>query len=65
MNRLPKLPVVATERRSEELVDRDVASAPVPAHSDLSDWIELMDAIEALCPVWPEHQAREAGTYRL
>ena len=20
---------------------------------DLSDWVELMEAVEALCPVWP------------
>ncbi|MEZ5521041.1 MAG: hypothetical protein R3F08_06175 [Dokdonella sp.] len=56
---------MTTERRSEELVGSDVASTSLPAHSDLSDWIELMDAIEALCPVWPEHPAREAGIYKL
>lgn len=65
MNCLPELPAVTTERRSEELVGSDVASTSLPAHSDLSDWIELMDAIEALCPVWPEHPAREAGIYKL
>ena len=65
MNCLPELPAVTTERRSEELVGRDVASTSLPAQSDLSDWIELMDAIEALCPVWPEHPAREAGIYKL
>lgn len=65
MNCLPELPAVAAERRAEALAGRDVASTSVPARSDLSDWIELMDAIEALCPVWPEHPAREAGIYKL
>ena len=65
MNCLPTLPTVATEPRTEELAGRDVASISVPTNSDLSDWIELMDAIEALCPVWPEHPAREAGIYKL
>ena len=22
---------------------------------DLSDWIELVEVVEALCPVWPPH----------
>ena len=38
-----------------------------PATSGLSDWMELMDVIEALCPVWPERQAvaEEGAVYKL
>ena len=32
---------------------------------DLSDWVELMEAVEALCPVWPAAEKGNAGTYRL
>lgn len=36
------------------------ARMPLPVKADLSGWIDLMDVIEALCPVWP---AREHGTH--
>ena len=32
---------------------------------DLSDWIELMDAVEALCPVWPAKEHTTGGVYLL
>ncbi|NYE27779.1 hypothetical protein HDE78_000725 [Rhodanobacter sp. K2T2] len=32
---------------------------------DLSDWVELMEAVEALCPVWPAAPMGERGGYRL
>jgi hypothetical protein len=28
-----------------------------PARGDLSDWIDLMEVVEALCPRWPERPA--------
>ncbi|MBA8884422.1 hypothetical protein [Dokdonella fugitiva] len=31
-----------------------VPSAPPRSAGDLADWVELMEAVEALCPVWPE-----------
>jgi len=27
---------------------------------DLSDWVELMEAVEALCPVWPKGERQMA-----
>lgn len=65
MSCLPKSATAPAERRAEGLVGRDVASTSMPAGSDLSDWIELMEAIETLCPVWPEHQPRKAGGFKL
>jgi len=38
----------------------------MPAKDDLSDWVDLMEAIEALCPVWPPRDDWSGnGTYRL
>ena len=31
------------------------------ARGDLSDWVELMEVVEALCPVWPS-RGRSVGT---
>jgi hypothetical protein len=32
---------------------------------DLSDWLELMEAVEALCPVWPVVPLGVQDEYRL
>lgn len=32
---------------------------------DLSDWVELMEAVEALCPVWLPAPIGECGGFRL
>jgi len=32
---------------------------------DLSDWVELMEAVEALCPVWPAAPVGMQGEYKL
>lgn len=34
---------------------------------DFSDWMELMEAVEALCPVWPERQwvTQDGAVYKL
>ena len=34
-------------------------------NTDLSDWVELMEAVEALCPVWPPHRAVTRGEFKL
>lgn len=31
----------------------EAMSVVQPGRSDLSDWVELMEAVDALCPVWP------------
>lgn len=32
---------------------------------DLSDWVELMEAVEALCPEWPAHSRYIEGKFCL
>ena len=32
---------------------------------DLSDWVELMEAVEALCPVWPVREQPVVGAGKL
>jgi hypothetical protein len=32
---------------------------------DLSDWVELMEAVEALCPVWPARVPGNGNVYKL
>lgn len=65
MNYLPKSPTTKTEGVCEPLVGRDVLDVVQAGKGDLSDWVELMEAVEALCPVWPEVGVTRAGTYRL
>jgi hypothetical protein len=66
MNSFYKLPTKHPDRVAEPLAGGYVASAPLPGRGDLSDWMELMEAVEALCPVWPEKcEARGRGDWRL
>ncbi len=44
----------------------EVAVSRLPEKGDLSDWVDLMEAVDALCPVWPQRDARrESETYLL
>ena len=36
---------------TQPIAGRDVANVVVVGKTDLSDWVELMEAVEALCPV--------------
>lgn len=46
---LPK----SAERVREPLAGGRVLDIVQAGKGDLSDWVELMEAVEALCPVWP------------
>ncbi|MEO7934794.1 MAG: hypothetical protein ABIR27_00895 [Dokdonella sp.] len=35
------------------IAGEDVRRIEPAARDDLSDWIELMEVVEALCPQWP------------
>jgi len=37
---------------------------PVPTHP-IEAWIDLMEVVEALCPVWPERNGAGQGDYRM
>lgn len=41
---------------------QDIAQA---GKGDLSNWVELMEAVEALCPTWPAAPVGVHGGYRL
>lgn len=65
MNGSPKSQAKRAVRVAEPLVGADVASLPLPARSDLSDWVDLMEVVEALCPRWPAQRPGKEGTFRL
>lgn len=66
MNCSPKSMPTHADRVAEPLVGGYVASAPLPGKGDLSDWVELMETVEALCPVWPERdEGRGKDDWRL
>jgi hypothetical protein len=51
---------------AEPLVGGYVASVAQVGKGDLSDWVELMDVVELLCPVWPEVvRGMDVGDWRL
>lgn len=49
------------------LVGPAVKKATLPGKSDLSDWLDLMEIVEPLCPKWPAREPiKKAGNvYRL
>jgi hypothetical protein len=49
----------------QPLVGSDVLDVVRPGRGDLSDWVELMEAVEALCPVWPVSEWPQVGVYKL
>jgi len=65
MNYSPKSPTTKHDGVREPLVGSEVLDVVQAGRGDLSDWVELMEAVEALCPVWPRVGVTRAGTYRL
>jgi hypothetical protein len=66
MSYLRKSPTKSADDVHEPLAGGGVCDlAQQPGKTDLSDWVELMEAVEALCPVWPEAARRTEGNYRL
>jgi len=66
MNSLPILPTKHPDWVAEPLAGGYVVSTPLPGKGDLSDWMELMEAVEVLCPVWPERVVPvEGGNHKL
>jgi hypothetical protein len=55
----------APDRADEPLVGERVADTFQIGTDDLSDFIEVMEAVEALCPVWPVQVGRPGGRYLL
>lgn len=66
MNCSPKPKLAHADRVAEPFAGKLVPPAELPARDDLSDWLELMEAVEALCPVWPRSESwQEGGSYLL
>lgn len=65
MNCSPKSTTKCADRVAEPLVGEYVAPASVQGKGGLSDWVELMEAVEALCPVWSERDARHGSSKNL
>lgn len=65
MNGLPKSLIDPSGPGQQPLVGSDVASFPLPARCDLSDWVDLMEVVEALCPKWPARGPERYGTFKL
>ena len=53
------------ERGIQPFDGASVVAASRPGRSDLSDWLELMEAVEALCPKWPPRPAEHYGPFKL
>ena len=60
-----KSPTKSVEGAREPLAGRRVPDAVQAAKGDLSDWLELMEVVEALCPVWPAAPVEMHGKDRL
>ncbi|OOG61545.1 hypothetical protein B0E46_16385 [Rhodanobacter sp. B04] len=67
MNCSPKSPTSKREVGREPLAGSDVLDAVQAGRGDLSDWVELMEAVEAFCPVWPKgkHPMAEQFEFKL
>jgi hypothetical protein len=65
MSGLPKSQMNRTERELHPLVGSAVIKTPLPAKSDLSDWVGLMELVQALCPKWPARPEEKYGEFRL
>ena len=65
MNGSQKSLVKRLDQVPQPLVGSDVVSVPLPARSDLSDWVDLMEVVEALCPKWPEQRPGKDGMFKL
>lgn len=62
MNSSLKSPTMHPDRVAEPLVGGYVVSPSLPEKGDLSDWVELMEVVEALCTVWPERGDERGGS---
>lgn len=58
-------PTNRAEPLAEPLAGGDVIANELPVRGDLSDWVELMEVVEALCPVWPVEAPRVGSDYRM
>ena len=65
MNDSPRSSTAKHDGVREPLAGSDVLDVVQAGRGDLSDWVALMEVVEALCPVWPAVQAHRSGVFRL
>jgi hypothetical protein len=65
VNGLPKSQMTMPERDNHPLVGSAVIKIPLPTKADLSDWVDLMEVVEALCPKWPARVPAKYTVYKL
>ena len=64
MNSLPNL-IAELPKPVPLAADGGVAFAPLLHRDSIDAWIDLMEAIEALCPRWPDRPWATGTDYRL
>lgn len=64
---ISRSPTTKADKVPYPLAGPAVKKITLPGKSDLSDWIDLMEVVEMLCPVWPERNLNEKRSwdYRL
>ena len=65
INGSPKSRMTKPDRDPCPLIGPAVKKSVLPSKSDLSDWLDLMETIEALCPKWPARPAEKYTEFRL
>lgn len=60
-----KSPTESAKGVHEPLAGERVLDVAQAGKGDFSDWVELMEAVEALCPVWPAAPSGKCDGYRL
>ncbi len=66
MSYLQKSQTMPAEGADQPFVGNGVQQVVQPVgKGDLSDWVELMEVVEALCPVWPAAPVTKNGGYKL
>jgi hypothetical protein len=58
-------PKSADERRILLVAEAGVPYQPGPLADPIAAWLDLMEAVEALCPKWPQQAAPRGRDYRL
>jgi hypothetical protein len=56
---------VSVDAKTLLLAEGGVANTPVLRRDPIEAFIELLEVIEILCPVWPPRNVRIASDYRL
>ena len=54
-----------SERIAQPFAEQVAENVVVAGKSDYSDWVELIEVVEALCPVWPPQDPPVKGLFRM